>query len=162
MYAPHYRVPDRPAADGTISNIKKQPDHAGSEEHHFYSTLNIPEGRNIYGLGNNQYTDNDKFYQNYGSICIEQPLYNLIEEISTEQGLEGPTNDGAEQVYSVLEEPYFDDSESSSHYGTISSEEPVYSTLERPSQEDPKCVNESIYNVLDEVPNPSISTENEV
>jgi len=130
--------------------------------------LNIPKEQNIYGLGNSQELDNEEMYQNYNSMCIEQPLYNFLEELSTAEGATGNLSNETEPVYNVLEEPCGDLFGRSDHYGTISSEGPIYNTLERPYPDgaegpyDLEGINEPIYNVLEEEPYPSVSAEDDV
>ena len=172
IYASHYKVPEQLPPDETLDNKEKQSNEADTNEGHFYAPLNIPQGHNIYGLGNAHELDSEKIYQNYGSICIEQPVYNLLEELSTAEGSEGPLrslSDRTEPVYNVLEGPYIDGFEDPDHYGTIFSEEPVYSSLERPykgsaeeSNYGPQYINEPIYNILEDGPYLSISAEDEV
>ena len=168
IYASNYKVPHvhRTAADGVHCNEKRQTDEGATGVDH-YAPLKIPEEHNIYGPGlNNADHDNEKMYQNYNSLYIEQPVYNFIEELSTSEGSLGKET---QPMYNVLEGPYLDDLGGIRHYGTVSSEEPVYTTLERPYQEGTEgpfnvseCINEPIYNVLDEGPYPSVPREDDV
>ena len=162
IYALPYKVPHvhRTPADDIDCNKKKQTEEGATEVDVHYAPLKIPQEHNIYRPGNNADHDNENVYQNYNSICAEPPVYNFIEELST---LEGSLDEEAQPMYDVLEGPCFDEFD---HYGTVSSEEPVYTTLERPYQKDTEgpfnnseCVDEPIYNVLEEGPYPSVSGE---
>ena len=166
IYASNYKVPHvhRTAADGIHCNEKKQTDQGATEVDH-YAPLKIPEEHNIYGIGNNA-DCNENMYQNYNSMYIEQPVYNFIEELPTSAGSLG---EDTQPMYNVLEGPYLDVFSGTDHNGTVSSEEPVYTTLERPYQEGTEgpfnasgCINEPIYNVLDEGPYPGVSREDDV
>ena len=61
-------------------------------------------------------------------------------------------------MYNVPEEPDQERSENPNHFGCIFLEQPVYNTLESPfgTGEDPECINEPIYNVLEEVSPPNV------
>lgn len=161
-----------------MPHINSQTHFAHNDPHtdQVYAPLNISESQNIYGHGNireplyraleNPGYDNDRKSKTYGrAISIEQPVYNLMEELST-PGADGPVQDGVyddQPVYNVLEGPYLEDSEGPGHYDTGSPEEPVYNTLEESYvtklSDDPKFINEPIYNVLEEKPYPEVLAE---
>ena len=143
-----------------------------------YAPLNISEGQNIYGYVNTQEPvyrvleipayDNEVKSQAIGHpISIEQPVYNLVEELSV-KGVEGPAYDGThdnQPLYNVLDGLCLEGSEGPEHYGAKPSEEPFYNTLEescvlRPDN-DPGFINEPIYNVLEEEPYPEVSAESD-
>ena len=67
-------------------------------------------------------------------------------------------------MYNVLEEPDQEPSENPNYFGSILSEQPVYNTLQSPfgSGEDPECINEAIYNTLEETSPPNFEAEDEV
>ena len=67
-----------------------------------------------------------QYLQNYGSVCIEQLIYSLLEELTTGQLLKNPAQDSFEPVYNVLEEPDQEPSENPNYFGSILSEQPVY------------------------------------
>ena len=143
-----------------------------------YAPLSISEGQNIYGhintqepvyrvLENPPYDNEVKSQANGDPISIEQPVYNLMEELSLE-GTEGRTHDGAhdnQPLYNVLDGPCLEGSEVPEHCGAMPSEEPFYNTLEESCEErpdnEPGFINEPIYNVLEEEPYPNVSTESE-
>ena len=168
IYAAHYKVPYQVPMDDIYDKKEEKSDEVDTKVDN-YACLNIPEGSNIYGLRNDLNLD-DKLYQNYHFISIEQPVYNILEELSRLEGSGGSLNSKTEPVYNVLDEPYADHFEDAHYYGTISSkEEPVYTALERPCQksaEDPlnesEHVNEPIYNVLEEGDYLSLSGEDNV
>ena len=64
-----------------------------------------------------------QYLQNYGSVCIEQPIYSLLEELTTGQPMKNPAQDSFE--------PFI-------------------------SGEDPDCINEAIYNALEETSPPNL------
>jgi len=139
----------------------------GLNPEQFYAPLNIQEGHNVYGPQNNQEpfyhilekptTDGEVPLQEYGVSCLEQPLYNILEELPVTGGLERPTNHGAEPAYSVLEDPNLVVAKGPGHYGAKSCKGPIYNTLEETYSDDPyiaSCnsehTNEPVYNVLEE------------
>ena len=140
----------------------------------FYASLNVPEGHNIYGLGNAQEpfynvlqepsSGNEEDGQNYGTIRLEQPMYNVLEDLSDmgpgKTGEDGPNR--FEPVYNVLEEPYPGNAERSQHYGAISVNDPFYNTLEESQgRSGPQGTNdEPVYNTL-EGPYPSGAAEDD-
>ena len=75
-----------------------------------------------------------------------------------------PAKDSFEPVYNVLEEPDQEPLENPNYFGSILSEQPVYNTLQSPfgSGEDPECINEAIYNTLEETSPPNFEAEDEV
>lgn len=170
MYASNYQVPHR-SSETHYTESNPNTDHV-------YAPLNISEGQNVYGHVNTQEPiyrvlenptyDNDITCLNYGRlISVEQPMYNLVEELSV-KGAEGPARNGAcddQPVYNVLEEPFTGGSEGPDHYGAISLDEPAYDMLERPYLErpdnNPEFFNEPIYNVLEEDPYPEVPTESD-
>lgn len=164
IYAVHYEVPYQVPMDDIHDKKEKKSDEVDTEVDH-YACLNIPEGSNIYGLRNDLNRD-DKIYQNYHSISFEQPVYNVLEEVSRLEGSDESLNSKTEPVYNVLEESHADHFEDTHYYGTISKEEPVYTALERPYQKgaedlfnESERVNEPIYNVLEEGDYLSLSGE---
>ena len=155
LYASTYDIPNPLYRDETLSRDENQT-QPGIDDH-FYAPLNFQQGCNIYGLGSNQDT-NDSIYQNYGAVSIEQPIYSLLEELTTVQPMKNPTQESSEPVYNVPDEPDQELSENPNHFDSIFPEQPVYNTLESPfgSGEDPESINEPIYNVLEEVFPPSL------
>ncbi|CAH3180630.1 unnamed protein product, partial [Porites lobata] len=149
LYASTYDIPNPLYRDETLSRGENQT-QPGIDDH-FYAPLNFQQGCNIYGLGSNQDT-NDSIYQNYGAFSIEQPIYSLLEELTTVQPMKKPTQESSEPVYNVPDEPDQELSGNPNHFDSIFPEQPVYNTLESPfgSGEDPECINEPIYNVLEE------------
>ena len=69
-----------------------------------------------------------------------------------------PTQESSESVYNVPDEPDQELLGNPNHFDSIFPEQPVYNTLESPfgSGEDPECINEPIYNVLEEVSLPYV------
>ena len=117
-------IPNPLQRDETLSKDENQTYQPGIDDH-FYAPLNFQSGCNISGPGCNQDT-NDSIYQNYGSVCIEQPIYSLLEELTTGQTMKNPAQDSFEPVYNVLEEPDQEPSENPNYFGSILSEQPVY------------------------------------
>ena len=72
--------------------------------------------------------------------------------------MKNPTQESTEPMYNVPDERDQELSENSNHFDSIFSEQPFYNTLESPfgSGEDPECINEPIYNVLEEVSLPNV------
>ena len=78
--------------------------------------------------------------------------------------MKNPAQDSFEPVYNVLEEPDQEPSENPNYFGSILSQQPVYSTLKSPfgSGEDLECINEALYNALEETSPPNFKAEDEV
>ena len=95
-----------------------------------------------------------------GSVSFEQPVYNIMEELSTTEATEGPAHYAVEPEYNVLEDPNLADTRGSGHYGAISPEGPIYKSLEgRPYCHDSyynklnynvECTSEPSYNAVEE------------
>lgn len=134
-----------------------------SIEDHVYAPLNISEGHNIYGHLHTQKTvykasedsvcDKVTRSHTHGPISINQPVYNLLEDLSVVRS-KGPVNDSnndTQPVYNVLEEPYIEPVDGSP-------DEPVYNTLEKRYPDDvtepnvSEFINEPIYYILEEEP----------
>ena len=155
-------IPNPLQRDETLNKDENQTYQPGIDDH-FYTPLNVLQGCNIYGLDCNQ-DANDSIYQNYCSVCIEQTIYSLLEELTTGQPMKNPAQDSFEPVYNVLEEPDQEPSKNPKYFGSILSEQPVYNTLQSPfgQGEDPECINEAIYNALEETSPPNFKAEDEV
>ena len=155
IYESTYTLPQRPTANDGLN-----PDQ-------FYAPLNIQEGHNVYGPQNNQEpfyhilekptTDGEVPLREYGVNCLEQPVYNIPEELLVTEGLKGPVNHGAEPAYNVLEDPNLVVTKGPGHYGAMSLEGSIYNTLEEPYSDDPyrangnsESIDEPVYNVLEE------------
>ena len=155
IYKSTYTLPQRPTAKDGLNSER------------IYAALNIQEGHNVYGPPKNQEpfyhvlekptTDGEVHLQQYGVNSLEQPVYNILEELPVTGGLEGPTNHGAEPVYNVLEDPNLVVAKGPGLYGATSLEGPIYNTLEEPYSDDPyraNCKserkNEPVYKVLEE------------
>ncbi|XP_078342940.1 uncharacterized protein LOC144628679 [Oculina patagonica] len=113
-----------------------------SQSDGLYAALNIPEGHNIYGPRNGQ----EEIYQNYGSSSTDQPVYNVLEDLTGRDSIINNGPNEQEPVYNVLEEPYAEGSEGPAWYGSVPVEGLVYNTLEEP---DSPSTNEPVYNVLE-------------
>ena len=144
-YASTYCVPQYPAAND------------GPDSGQFYAPLNIQGGHNIYESKNTKEpfyhvlekptADNGTPSQKHdGSVSFEQPVYNIMEELLTTEATEGPVHYAVEPEYNVLEDPHLADTRGSGHYGTISSEGPIYKSLEGPYSHDP-YYNKLTYNM---------------
>ena len=136
--SPSYDVPHQ----RTMSSEKNSPSGG------LYAALNIPEGHNVYGPRDSP----DKMSQNYDLSGAEQPVYNVLEDLSV-RGSKEIANNGPhepEPVYSVLEEPFAEVSEDPTWYGSAPVDDPVYNTLEEPYQyTDSTYKSEPVYNVLE-------------
>ena len=107
-----------------------------------YASLSVPEGNNIYGHGNTQdpvynvledpSSENDKEGEYYGSLSMDQPVYNVLEDLSVgKQGsVENEEYGEVDPVYNVLDDPYYDGAGMTEHYGSAPVNEPFYNTLE--------------------------------
>ncbi|KAJ7351712.1 hypothetical protein OS493_035972 [Desmophyllum pertusum] len=137
IYASMYQVPvtDRRPSFNEMSNPLEEDPNTGHVyahvplEHSMYGTKNatqkpiVPEG---------PVPDNATKFQDYGPISIEQLVYHLVEDI-LEGRHEKPLNDvpnETEPVYHVLEEPYRETSKEPHQYDDVTTDGPVYSTLE--------------------------------
>ena len=120
-----------------------------------YAALNIPEERNIYGPRESQ----DEMSQNYDFSSVQQPVYNVLEDL-TVKGSRAIANNGPyepEPVYNVLEEPFAEVSEDPTCYGSAPVDDPEYNTLEEPNQYTGSTYkNDPVYNVLE---GPEVSEE---
>ena len=159
IYASNYDVPRQQILRGTSLNQKTSPTEDNSQSDNLYAALNIPEGLNIYGPVNAQgavhnalqesASDNDERFQTYGSICTDQPVYNVLEDLSGRDTVEC-LNNGPEPVYNVLEDPYTEGSEGPACYGATPGDDPVYNTLEESHYHAASpCTSEPVYNVLE-------------
>ena len=111
--------------------------------------------------------DNGTLLQKHdGYVSFEQPVYNIMEELSTTEATEGREHYAAEPEYNVLEDPNLADTRGSGHYGTISSEGPIYKSLEGPYCHDlyynkltynVECTSEQSYNTVEESTRSNIS-----
>ena len=115
----------------------------------------------IYTNENQPNANNEGALLNDGSINLKQPINNLQEKLSSGERLGGHGNYGAEPVYNVLEDLNLGETEGLGHHGNMSSAEPIYNTLEKPSPDGPfdcnyECKNEPVYNVLEEKAYPTI------
>ena len=109
MYASSYSmIKDPSAAD--LGNV--------------YASLKTPDDPNTYGETPPEPVYNDledsrpysKTPFENGPVCIEQPVYNVLEEITTTPG---NVSYRKEQVYNVLEGPDQSDAEGFSNYGFL-------------------------------------------
>ena len=154
IYESAYTLPQCPTANN------------GPKSEHFYAPLNIQEGQNFYGPQNNQEpfyhvlekptVDGEVPLQHHGVNRLEQPVYNIVEELSFKEGLKVPANHGAEPAYNVLEDPELVVAKGPGQYGARSLEGPTYNTLEQPSSDHPYRANckserikEPVYKVLE-------------
>ena len=149
-------------------------EHLNASQRTVYASLNIPGG-DVCGHGDNMepaysdpVLDTEKKSKNHGSISVEQPVYICLEKLSV-VGLEGPVSDDENYTQPVCRvtssmKLYL---EASDGPGTMSPDEPVYNTLEQLFPDDVKepndseFINDPIYYVLEEEPNPGVSTEDE-
>lgn len=107
-----------------------------------YASLSVPEGNNIYGHGHihdpvynvleDPSSDNDKEGEYYGALSINQPVYNVSEDLSVQKqgGVENEGYGEVGPVYNVLEVPYYDGAGRPEHYNSAPVNEPFYNTLE--------------------------------
>ena len=159
MYTSAYSVPQHPSLPKCANGERAANDTKSSN---FYAPLNIKEGQ-VYGQRDTREpfynvlekpTAENKTSQNDGLISIEQPVYNLVEELPIAEGTDGQTNSGGEQVYNVLEDPNLEYEEGLGHYGAISTAEgPIYNTLEEDNYEancNSQFSDEPVYNVLED------------
>ncbi|KAL9959628.1 hypothetical protein ACROYT_G032966 [Oculina patagonica] len=139
IYAPNYDVPQSNSQSGGL-----------------YAVHNISDGHNIFGPRDSQ----EEMSQNNGLSGIDQPVYNILEDLSVKDS-EETVNNGLyepETVYNVLEEPYTEGSEGPEWYGSVPMEGPVYNTLEEPYAEGSEGpawygsvpVDGPVYNTLEE------------
>ena len=148
VYASDYDVPQHQVLNGTLGNQKIILSGEDSQSGGLYAALNIPEGHNIYGSGIGQ----EEMFQNYGSSSTDQPVYNVLEDLSSRDSGETVNNCPyePEPVYNVLEEPCAESSDGPAWYGAVPVDDPVYNTLEEPNQyAGSPFKNEPIYNVLE-------------
>ena len=147
-------MPQRPSLPRCANGERATNDTKSSN---FYAPLNIKEGP-VYGKKDTR----EPFYnalekptaENDGLISIEQPVYNLVEELPIAEGTDGQSNNGGEPVYNVLEDPTLEYEEGLGHYGAISAAEgPIYNSLEEDSYEancNSQYSDEPVYNVLED------------
>lgn len=114
----------------------------GSISGDLYASLSVPEGNNIYGHGHihdpvynvleDPSSDNDKEGEHYGALSVNQPVYNVLEDLSVQKqgGVENEGYGEVGPVYNVLEDPYYDGAGRPEHYGSAPVSEPFYNTLE--------------------------------
>ena len=138
-----------------------------------YASLNIPVGRNTCNHGD---TLDSAVYRNpdydeelrskiKSPIRLKQPVYDQMEELSL-KGAMGPSQDGDNNTQpegSTLA-PYLQGSKRPSQYGTMSSADAVFNTLEKSHPDETKgaeYTNAPLYHVLEEVPHPSVHAGDE-
>ncbi|KAL9959623.1 hypothetical protein ACROYT_G032959 [Oculina patagonica] len=146
--AQNYDAPQEQVRHGTLRNQQTTSSEENSQSGGLYAALNIPDGHNIYGPRDGQ----EEMPQNYGFSSVEQPVYNVLEDLSVRDSEEtvhyGPYE--PEPVYNVLEEPYAEGSERPAWYGSVPVDGPVYNTLEELNQyTGSPGTNEPVYNVLE-------------
>ncbi len=152
----NYNTPQQQARHGTLRNQQTTSLEENSQSGGLYAVHNIPDGHTIFGPRDSL----EEMSQNNGLSGIDQPLYNILEDLSVKDS-EETVNSGSnapEPVYNTLEEPYAESSEGPAWYGSVPVEGPVYNTLEEPYAEGSKGpawygsvpVDGPVYNTLEE------------
>ncbi|KAL9959626.1 hypothetical protein ACROYT_G032964 [Oculina patagonica] len=146
---PNYDAPQQQVRHGTLRNQQTTSSQENSQSGGLYTALNIPDGHNIYGPRGSQ----EEMSQNYGFCSVEQPVYNVLEDLSVKDSGETVNNGHSdpEPVYNVLEQPYAEGPEGPAWYGSVPVHGPVYrNTLEEPYQYNGSpSTSEPVYNVLE-------------
>ncbi|KAL9959627.1 hypothetical protein ACROYT_G032965 [Oculina patagonica] len=156
IYAPNYDAPQQQVRHGTLRNQHTTSSEENSQSGGLYAVHNIPDGHTIFGPRDSQ----EEMSQNKGLSGIDQPVYNILEDLSVKNSKETVNNgsNAPEPVYNVLEEPYEEGSEGPAWYGSVPVEGPVYNTSEEPYAEGSEGpawygsvpVDGPVYNTLEE------------